>query len=97
MEPMTTDEILRLYPPTTRARGLARRKADDEVFEKYPEMHVAYIDEWNGDELTRTVVAAHADWAEYERQLAALPAETRARVTVDFVRASDAVFVGAAF
>jgi SRSO17 transposase len=97
MEPMTADEILRLYPPTTRARGLARRKADDEVFEKYPEMHVAYIDEWHGDELTRTVVAAHADWAEYERQLAALPAETRARVTVDFVRASDAVFVGAAF
>lgn len=98
MEPMTADEILRLYPPTSRARGLARRKADQELLEKYPAgFHLAYIDEWHGDELTRTVVAAHADWVEYERQLAVLPAETRGRVTVDYVRASDALFVGAAF
>jgi hypothetical protein len=101
MNPMTDglpEELLRLYPPTSRARGLARRKADAELYEKYPVgCHLAYLDEWNGDELTRTVVAAHADWVEYERQLAALPAETRARVTVDYLRDPNALFVGAAF
>jgi hypothetical protein len=79
MNQMTVDDILRLYPPTTRARGLARRKADDEVFEKYPEMHVAFIDEWNGDELTRIVVAAHPTFEEFTDAFEALPSEVRER------------------
>lgn len=83
MNPMTDglpEEILRLYPPTTRARGLARRKADAEVDAQYPEMHIAYIDEWNGDELTRTVVAAHPNVGPFHDALDALPPEVRERV-----------------
>lgn len=83
MNPMTDglpEEILRLYPPTTPARGMARRKADAEVDAQYPEMHVAFIDEWNGDELTRTVVAAHPEFAGFTDALEALPPKVRERV-----------------
>ena len=54
------EEILKLCPPTTAAQVAARHKADEALETSYPGQHVAYLDTWVDDELTRTVVAASA-------------------------------------
>jgi hypothetical protein len=93
------EEILKLRPPTTAAQAAARRKADEELEAKYPVgCHVAYLDNWSGDELERVVVASSTDWDEYQKQLAALAPDVRARVEIDQIRDPDeGFFAGAAF
>jgi len=65
-------EVLRLHPPTTRARGLARWAADRALQDKHPGQYVAYIDNWNGDEIDRVVVAHSPDLEQFNRLLQAL-------------------------
>lgn len=73
-------EIRKTHPPLTRAQGEARQRAFDGIAEKYPGQFVAYIDTWTGDTVSREVVAASADWDEYQAQLSALAPEVRSRV-----------------
>jgi len=91
-------EVLRLHPPTTRVRGLARWAADRALQDKYPGQYVAYIDNWNGDEIDRVVVAHTPDLEEFHRLLATLEPELRERVVTDRVAdPDDGIFVGARF
>ena len=69
-----------LKPPLNPAQVAASRREHAVLDAKYPGQHVAYIDTWDGDALSRTVVAASADVAEFHRALAALPPEVRSRV-----------------
>ncbi|MBA4186693.1 MAG: hypothetical protein C0467_01615 [Planctomycetaceae bacterium] len=65
-------EAMRLCPPTTRAKGMARWAADRALQDKHPGQYVAYIDNWIGDELDRVVVANTPDLEEFNRLLKAL-------------------------
>jgi hypothetical protein len=80
------EEILKLRPPTTPTQAAARRKADAELTVSHPGQYVAYLDNWAGDELTRVVLAASADWDGYQSQLAALPPDVRRRAEITEVR-----------
>ncbi len=81
------DEILKLCPPTTAAQAAARHKADENLQAKYPiGCYLAYLDDWNGDELNRVVVAASTDWDEYQRQLNEFPAAICDRLELDRIR-----------
>lgn len=73
-------EIQKTHPPLTRAQGLARRKVEAEIDEKYPGQYVGFVDTWSGDTLDRQVVAAAADWDGYQAQLGRLAPEVRERV-----------------
>src|SRR5438045_3510976 len=85
----------RAVPPTTRARGLARWKADRELQDGYPDQYVAYIDNWNGDELDRVVVAHASDIEEFHRLLAALDPGVRDRVQKSHVPdPNGGIFIG---
>ncbi len=87
------DVVLKLCPPTSRVRGLARWKADHEIDEKYAGQYVAYLDNWNGDELDRVVVAAAVEAAEFQRLLADLDPAVRDRVEMTHVPPADVVEV----
>lgn len=92
------EEILKLCPPTTAARAEARRKADAALETSHPGQYVAYLDTWAGDELTRTVIAASANWDDYQAQLDGLAPEVRERVEITEVRdpsEPEAIFGGA--
>ena len=61
-------------------RAAARKPAIDRedriLHQKYAGQYVAYTDDWNGDELVRTVVAATPDLAEFQRFHATLRAKS---------------------
>jgi hypothetical protein len=84
-------EVLRQCPPTTPARGAARRKADLAMSERYAGNHVAYIDTWTGDELERTVVAVAAEVADFQNELSQLPLEVRQRVVCTYLTPADVI------
>jgi hypothetical protein len=84
-------EFFKLYPPMTRARGLARRKADLAMDEKYAGNYVAYIDTWTGEELDRTVVAVAPGVAEFHDELAKLPPDVRKRVECTHLSPADVI------
>ena len=93
-EAAVRNELARHRSSTTRAQVAALRKARDWLVAKYLGQYVAYVDSWSGDELARIVVAASADWREYQRQLDELTAEYRERMEAEFVRDSDeAIFM----
>jgi hypothetical protein len=73
-------EKLRAMNYKTPAQRAALQRAHDELCERYPGQDVAYIDEWNGEELTRTVVAAALTCADFHKQLRELPADLCNRV-----------------
>jgi hypothetical protein len=91
----TWQEVLRLCPPTTPARGAARRKADLSLQDAYPGLYVAYLDNWSGDELERVVVASAAEVRNFHTALRGLSAEIRARVTTTRVPdPNEGIFAG---
>jgi hypothetical protein len=95
-EMLVMNELFKLHPPTTAAQAAARYKADEALRAKYAGQHVAYVDHWSGDELDRVVVAASADWDEYQAQLKQLAPEVRNRVEITRVRdPEDDLFCGA--
>ena len=85
--------VLKLRPPTPRVRGLARWKADAALDEKYAGQFVAYVDNWNGDELDRVVVAAAVEAADFQRLLADLDPAIRSRVEMTHLPPSDVIDV----
>lgn len=66
----------------TPARRAARDREERLLAERYPEQYVAYIDDWNGDELVRTVLGAAHDLDEFHRLQASLDPEVRKRVVM---------------
>jgi hypothetical protein len=81
----------------TPARKAARKREDDRLGERHPGRYVAYTDDWNGEDLTRTVVAAARDLTEFHRLTAALPPDVRRRVKLTDTFPADTVTVGSAF
>jgi len=73
-------EKLRAMTRKTPAQYAALQQAYDALCEKYPGQDVAFVDEWNGEELTRTVVVAALTCADFQKQLRELPADIRGRV-----------------
>jgi hypothetical protein len=89
------EEILKLCPPTTPARGAARRKADLALQDTHPGQYVAYVDNWTGDELDRVVVAFATEVADFQAALKSLPADLRARVrTTRVPDPNEGIFAG---
>jgi hypothetical protein len=80
-----------LPPPLTKAQGMARRRADLALDEKYAGHYVAYIDTWSGDELERTVVAAAAEVGEFHDKLDKLPPEVRERIELTHLPPADVI------
>lgn len=84
--------------PWTAAQIAARDAAYQELVRTYPNHYVAYSDEWDGDELKRTVVVAAPTFDEYMDKMEALPAEFCEQLRVTRVSAPDApIFVSALF
>jgi hypothetical protein len=78
--PKTTLEQLKALTAKTPAQKEALRRADYELCEEYPGQHVAFIDEWNGEELVRTVLAAATDVGPFHEQVDKLSSEVRVRI-----------------
>jgi hypothetical protein len=74
------EEILKLRPPTTPARGKARQRADLALQDKYPGQYVAYVDNWTGDELDRVVVASAIEVADFHDKIDKLPTDVQEQV-----------------
>jgi hypothetical protein len=81
----------------TPARKADRLREDQRLIEAYPGQYIAYTDDWNGEELTRTVVAVSPDPAEFQRLLSALEPEVRRRVQLADTHPVDTLSIGSAF
>lgn len=92
-EVMEWSTLEQLKAWSTPARRASRARARQLLEEKYPGRYVAYTDEWSGEELVRTVVAASPDLVEFQRLLAALDPDTRRRVTMANVPPADLISV----
>jgi hypothetical protein len=64
------EELRRQYDPKRAAAEQAEREV---LAAKYPGQFVAYLDEWDGQRLTRHVLAAAASLSEFHRLLGAHP------------------------
>ncbi len=64
------EELRRQHDPKRAAAERAEREA---LVAKYPGQFVAYLDEWDGEHLTRRVLAASPSIAEVHAQLRAQP------------------------
>lgn len=76
--------------PMTDAQVAARDHAYQELVRKYPNHYVAYLDEWDGDELTRTVVLTAPTFGEYMDKMEALPEDYCRTLSVTRVSSPDA-------
>lgn len=54
---------------------------------------MAYVDTWDGDRLTREVVAAAPDPVEFQARLSALAPEVRSRAHLTHVPDPDGLFI----
>jgi hypothetical protein len=75
--------------PMTDAQVASRDRADAELRRDYPGQYVAYLDVWNGNDLTRTVVAASPDLGTFHRLQEALPDAVYHLLGVQRVSAPD--------
>jgi hypothetical protein len=82
-----------LRPPLNPSQLAALRREDAVLDAGYPGQNVAYVDTWDGDSLTRTVVAASVDVAEFHRAMAALPPEVRSRIELASITEAGVVSV----
>ena len=89
---MTTLET-QFPPPLTRVQAAARRREENVLNEKYPGMHVAYLDHWEGDALVREVVAVAEPAGEFQDMLSALPREILDRVELTLVPEADSILI----
>ena len=58
--------------PMTAAQVAARDRAYQDLVRDYPNHYVAYLDEWDGDDLKRTVVVAAPTIGEYMDKMEAM-------------------------
>jgi hypothetical protein len=79
MRSSTLEELKAWWTP---AKSAAQAREVALLDEKYPGHYVAYIDEWSGEELKRTVVAVARELAEFQHQLAALAPDVRQRIVL---------------
>ena len=66
----------------TPARKAARDREDRLIEQRYPEQYVAYVDDWNGEELVRTVLGTAHELEEFYQLQAALDPEVRERAVM---------------
>jgi hypothetical protein len=71
----------------------ALRGEQQRIDETYPDHDVAYLDEWDGDVLRRTVVAASRDLAEFQQLLKALDPVVRRKVSLTRVPPAGVIFL----
>jgi hypothetical protein len=67
------------FPKLTPAQREALLREDALIDATYPGEYVAYLDTWNGDELTRRVLAHAPDGETFVRQTSALDPQVLAR------------------
>ncbi len=90
---MTQHELSQFPPPLSHEQGLARRREERILSERYPGKYVAYVDDWDGDSLTRTVVGVNGDPKEFQVLLGRLPQELRERVELTRIPDSDRISI----
>jgi hypothetical protein len=76
--------------PMTDAQVAARDRAYLELVRNYPNHYVAYLDEWSGDELKRTVVLTAPTVGEYMSKMESLTEEFCLRLNGTRVSSPDA-------
>lgn len=81
----------------TPARKSARDREDRRIAEHYPKRYVAFVDEWDGEELVRTVVGAASDLADFVQLQLGLAPDVRQRLRVTDTHRRDELTVGSAF
>jgi hypothetical protein len=84
-------------PKLTPVQVAAMRRAERAMDASYPGQDVAYVEEWDGDDVEWRVVAAAPTAAEFQRQLQALDPQTRRRVQLTRIPPADRVEVPSAF
>jgi hypothetical protein len=84
-------------PKLNAAQVASMRRAERAVDQAYPGQDVAYIEEWNGDEVEWRVVAAAPTVADFHDQLKALDPETRGRVQMTRIPPADVFEVRSTF
>jgi hypothetical protein len=80
-------------PKLNAAQLASLRDEQRRIDETYPNHDVAYLDEWDGDILRRTVVAASPDLAEFQTLLRALDPAVRRKVILTRVPPADVIFM----
>ena len=79
-----------LSTPTLKPAQLAALRIENQrIDDMYPGQNVAHIDEWDGNVLHRTVVAAAFGWEAFLNLLAALDPEVRRKVLLTRVPRAD--------
>ena len=86
---MTIEEIISQFPTLTRNQHLARIREDQAMFDAYPGRYVAYIDNWVGDALTRTIVFVADGVEDYGRKYDELSQEVRDKIRVTLAPEAD--------
>ncbi|HUR54698.1 MAG TPA: hypothetical protein VMZ71_11240 [Gemmataceae bacterium] len=81
----------------TPAQVAAMRRAERAVDAAYPGQDVAYIEEWDGDDVEWRVVAAAAHAADFHNLLKTLDPETRRRVQLTRIPPADVFEVRSTF
>jgi hypothetical protein len=89
----TLEQLKALTAKITPAQREAMRREYQSLCEKYPGQNVAYIDEWNGEELVRTVLVATVDCVDFHAQIAKLSPEVLAKLQQTLI--PDPYFVDA--
>lgn len=80
-------------PPLTRQQSAARRREDAILDAKFPGMHVAYLDHWNGDSLVREIIAFAEGAIEFQELVNALPREIMKRVQLTLIPEADVLSI----
>jgi hypothetical protein len=83
------EEIIAQFPKLTRTQHLARIREDQAMFDAYPGRYVAYIDNWEGETLTRTIVFVADGVEEYGRKYDELTQEVRDKIRVTLSPEAD--------
>lgn len=76
-------------PPLTAIQLKARQREDCVLDARYPGCYVAYLDTWNGDSLSRTVVVVAAEPTEFHRKIAELTADIRNQLQLTLTPDAD--------
>jgi hypothetical protein len=76
----STLEELKALTAKTPAQKDALLREDYALCEKYPARWVAFVDEWNGEELIRTVLVAAGEVGPFYERVDQLPPDVRARL-----------------
>lgn len=80
-------------PKLNAAQLAAFRAENQKLDDAYPDHDVAYLDEWDGDVLRRTVVAASSDLDEFQELLRALDPAVRRKVIMTRVPPAGMIFL----